>query len=242
MISEYMNERIIITGSNGLVGSVLKNALSEYYTIIGIDKVGESDDTSTVIGDISDFESLRQIFTDNHPVSTILHLAANPHPHTSADVIFKDNFITTRNIYECAKEFNVKRVIFAGSTHMFGGYEGYPLSSPLGRPITNADLASSDSDYGDSKTYGEILGQRYFNQFGTESISIRIGHVTKDDKPEAPYEPLWLSYRDLVQVFHKAIETKITHGAYFAMSDNKNLMFDISSTIKDLGYKPQDNA
>src|SRR3990167_3066666 len=170
-------EHLLITGINGLIGSVLRSALSDRYAISGIDKRGESDDRTTFIADLSDINAIQKIFRKIKPVDFVVHLAANPNPDATWEAIFRDNFEATRNIYECAREFRVKRIIFAGSTHMFGGYQGYPLTSTLGRKISLNDPARSDSDYGDSKAYGEFLARRYYDQYGLNTITIRIGHV-----------------------------------------------------------------
>lgn len=52
---------------------------------------------------------------------------------------------------------------------------------------------------------------------------------------------LWLSNRDLVQVFEKSIEAKtIKFKILYAISNNKGMNWDLKTTTKTLNYKPQD--
>jgi uronate dehydrogenase len=62
----------------------------------------------------------------------------------------------------------VKRVIFASSNHVIGFYrqdERIDAHAPR-RP---------DSYYGLSKCYGEDMASFYFDRYGIETVSIRIG-------------------------------------------------------------------
>jgi len=156
-------KHVLITGVNGLIGSVLQTALADIFEVIGLDKAGVTK-RKTFIVNLSDYNETRNQFKKIGPIDYIVHLAGNASAETPWEIIFKDNFQTARNIYECAREFRVKRVILAGSTHMFGGYKGYPNSSPLGRKISLNDPPLSDSDYGDSKIYAETLARRYYDQ------------------------------------------------------------------------------
>ena len=52
---------------------------------------------------------------------------------------------------------------------------------------------------------------------------------------------MWLSPDDCVQVFRCAIEAERGFGAYYAISENPNRRWDITSTMVELGYRPQDS-
>lgn len=235
-------EKLLITGSEGTIGKVLVRSLANDFNIIRLDRNAPDNDGTVIVTDIAGLESLKKVFEEIQSLKYVIHLAGNPDPSANWESILHDNIIGTRNIYECAKEFGVKRVVFASSTHLFGNYEGYPETSPLGRPIQIEDPFRSDSYYGASKGLGELLARQFYDLHGIESICIRIGAVLPDDKPFAPWNKAWLSHRDLSQVFLKAVTTNIPFGIYFATSENDGMPFDLDPTRKDLGYSPQDKA
>ncbi len=53
---------------------------------------------------------------------------------------------------------------------------------------------------------------------------------------------IWLSHRDLVQLVRKSIISNVKFGIYYAISNNRGRFYDIASTEKAIGYKPQDDA
>lgn len=229
---------ILLTGANGRIGRVLSASLTEKFDIVRLDK--QTTDEEMLGVDIGNIDELRQAFSNMPAIDAIVHLAANPNADAPWEEVVKNNIIGTQNMYACAREFGVKRVIFASSTHLVGAYEGYPKTSPLGRPITVFDAARPDGDYGASKGYGELLARQYFDLYGIESICIRIGALGDTNEPTPPYEKLWLSYDDAAQVFEKALRTNIPFGIYFATSENDNPVYDIELTKQDLGYNPTD--
>lgn len=171
-------------------------------------------------------------------IDSIIHLAGNPDENAPWEDILKDNIIGTKNLYHCAQKFGVRRVIFASSTHLFGRYEEYPdkLSK---QPISVDAPHRPDSYYVISKGFGEDLARYYYDTFGIQTISIRVGSVSKDNSFVRPYHFLWLSHRDAIQVFEKALTSDVKFGAYFAISV-KPTIFDMEPTRKDLGFKPKD--
>ena len=51
---------------------------------------------------------------------------------------------------------------------------------------------------------------------------------------------MWVSHRDLVQVFRLALASRIRYGVYHAMSSAAAPMWELDSARKDLGYVPSD--
>jgi len=201
--------------------------------IVGFDKQHPGED-------VSNLESINA-FIKKHKPEYVIHLAANPDPSASREDIDKNNRIGTKNLYEAAFKNAVKRVVFASSTHLIGGYKEYPKEHPASGLFTIDTPYDSDSNYGESKVYGEMLAGKYAKK-GMESVCIRVGAVPPDDIPYAPYEKLWLSHRDVAQVFMKALFAKIPNGfgIYYASSEIPGPVVNIEPTIRDLGYKPQD--
>lgn len=237
-----MMERVLITGIYGTIGMIIRNPLAQSFDIIGVDRISIIGNHAVYTADLSEYAELRNVFEKAKPIDQIIHLAAESDHTAIWERILKDNIIATRNLYECAKDFGVKRVVLASSTHLFGGYEGYPHTSPLGRPILPNDQPRPDSNYAVSKGYCELLSRYYLDFHGIHTISLRIGHVVKNNKPMPPYESIWLSHSDVAQIFQLALLSDIPFGTYFGVSKNKNCMFDVSQTTQDLGYNPVDSV
>lgn len=224
-------KRILITGSCGAIGKILRKDLSERFNVVGLDKSGTGTDTLRV--DVSNKVALENAFKKIGDVDTVVHLAAvSDHQADWADVL-KNNINGTENIFFLSQKSRVRRVVFASSTHLFGEYPQYP--DKISGDIIRVDSPRRpDGYYGLSKGFGEDLARYYYDRFGLQSISIRIGSVSNDDKPVYPYHLLWLSHRDLIQVFESSLLTHIKFGIYFAISVSPTI-FDTEPTKRDLG-------
>ena len=204
--------RILITGSKGTIGKILTGNLSNDFDIFGLDmKDGEG--IRYFKADISRYEELPSLFKEMGSIDCIVHLAADPRPDATWESVLKNNIIGTRNIYECAKQHSVKKVIFVSSNHVTSGYIGYPqpVKKIPGMPIISVnDPVRPDSDYGSSKAFGEIVAKQYLERYGIYSICLRIGYVIENDDPSIDEVAMniWLSHRDLVHLIKISILEK----------------------------------
>ncbi len=104
------NQKIVITGANGILGSILCQGLGGRYAIT---KMISTD------GDVSDYETVRNTIAGH---TAIIHLARKSwyekglHQET-----YQKNAQMFLNIYTAAAEMGVKRIIMASSVH--AGYD-----------------------------------------------------------------------------------------------------------------------
>ena len=240
--------RVLITGINGLIGSVIQPALAKKYELFGLDEAGPF--SSRVLqADITDYKQVSQVIQGFKPLDAIIHLAGNPKVAASWEEVLSANIVGTRNVFEGAREYEVPRVIYASSNHVTGAYEGFEDNfflhqQPEPIKITVNDPIRPDSEYGVSKAFGEALARYYCARWGVEAICLRIGAVLKDNNPtrEARNMRIWLSHRDLVQLVEKSLTANVTFGIYYGISNNKGAFFDISNARDDLGFTPVDDA
>ncbi len=228
--------KILITGSQGLIGRILIENLSGHFDMYGLDtKDGEHEKHFKV--DISNYDDIDSVFKKLGSVDCIVHLAGDPRVEAEWASVLKNNIVGTRNIYECTKKYAIEKVIFASSNHVTGMYEDSHI-------ITISDPVRPDSDYGSSKAFGEIIARQYFELYGIKSICLRIGWVLRDDDPTKNElrMKMWLSHRYLVELIRRSILSDIEFGIYYGVSNNKGRFWDISNTRKELGFKPQDDA
>lgn len=240
--------RLMITGINGLIGSILQNAFQDAYEVYGLDHVGPFSERVLSVN-ISDYGQVAQAIQHFSPLDAFIHLAGNPAVSASWESVLNANIIGTRNIFEAAREFGVRRVIFASSNHVTGAYEGFEPNlhlhlQPEPPKITIHDPIRPDSDYGVSKAFGEAVARYYCARWGVEAICLRIGAVlSKDDPTENLHSrKIWLSHRDLVQLVEKSLVANVIFGIYYGVSNNKGAFWDISNARAELGYEPVDDA
>jgi nucleoside-diphosphate-sugar epimerase len=116
-------------------------------------------------------------------VDYVIHLAARPSVPRSVKDPLETNRVNvdgTLNVLIAARDAKVKRVVFAGSSSVYGETPTLPkreIMSPI--PI---------SPYGLSKLTGEMYGQVFHRVYGLEFVSLRYFNVfgPRQD-PASPY-------------------------------------------------------
>jgi len=240
--------RVLITGINGRIGTILRNALRNDHDVYGLDREGPFSER-VLSADVADYQQIARAIQQLGSLDGIIHLAGNPNVNASWESVLNANIVGTRNIFEAAREFRVRRVIFASSNHVTGAYEGFEPNlhlhtQPEPPKISIRDPIRPDSDYGVSKAFGEAVARYYAARWGIETICLRIGAVLSKDDPttDARLRKVWLSHRDLIQLVEKCLIAKVTFGIYYGVSNNKGAFWDIGNARAELGYEPVDDA
>lgn len=242
--------KIGITGATGNVATTLREALAEEYDLTGF-ALEETDFSQAV--DLSRPEQLAGKFDG---LNIVIHLAAQINAIAPWEEILPNNIVATYNVFEECRRAGVKKIIFATTNHTQHGYFMGNNSPMITDPekctyqVKITDPPAPDSLYGVSKLFGEDLG-RYFSRIhGIQFVGLRIGWTEQHDDPTVPrgtdqefhMQVLYLSKRDCVQAFRKAITTDKQFVLGYAVSDNQHGIFDLEETTAQLGYKPQDSA
>lgn len=140
---------ILITGSNGFVGSRLMYYLEDKgHQVWGIDKSDEcniDNHPNTQIEDIRNIEDLRKL--NEHEFELIIHCAASKHDFgVSREEYFSDNEYGTQILMDYASERNIGKVIYYSTVSVYG-HQPHPCDE-------TAEYLSN-TVYGDSKFAGE---------------------------------------------------------------------------------------
>ena len=164
--------KILITGGTGFIGSHLTRFLKNKHEITIYDvKKPIDDDVEFILGDITDEQKILQSFQG---FDIIIHLAAAVGVGiTETDPIWtlNTNILGTKNILESCKKNNIKKVILASSSEVYGEPKKVPIDetqTPM--PITTygiSKLACEEYLKSYAKTYGfnySVL--RFFNVVG----------------------------------------------------------------------------
>ena len=119
--------------------------------------------------DIRDKDGLKSIF-ENHQIDLIIHLAAlaGVRPSIDRPLDYEEvNIKGTMHLWELSKDFNIKKIICASSSSVYGNNTKTPFSETdsVDHPI---------STYAATKRSMEILGHVYHSLYGLDMIHLRF--------------------------------------------------------------------
>ena len=242
-----MKQKLLITGSHGLIGGILWNGLSDSYELYGLDNHADTRAENRFQADVTQAGQIEAVLDRIPDLRFVIHLAGDARVDADWQSTFNVNLGGTANVYAQVQQHGVQRVIFASSNHVTGAYEGFPPSLHTAENvgmIRVSDPIRPDGFYGASKAAGEAIARMYYELHGLESICLRIGSVTKEDDPRANprMRSTWLSHRDLVQLVKRSLAADVKFGIYYGVSNNKKRFWNISDAEKELGYHPEDDA
>lgn len=137
--------RIIVFGAAGSIGTELVRQLSGEHKIycVDINETGINDlyvDYGVVgrVGDIRDYETVNDIFSDIKP-DMIYHAAAYKHVGTMEVTpleAIKTNVIGTYNILHCAKRYEVPKMVYISTDKVVNAYSVMGQTKKLGETMT----------------------------------------------------------------------------------------------------------
>lgn len=178
--------KALITGAAGFIGSHLcERLLAESWQVVGLDNFDpfysrdikqanlaasfSNDNFKFVEGDIRDADCVANIFK-NENVDIIVHLAAKAgvRPSIADPLGYQDvNINGTMVMLEAAKEFAVKKFVFASSSSVYGNNTKVPFaeSDCVDFPI---------SPYAATKKAGELLCHTYSHLYGIDMTCLRF--------------------------------------------------------------------
>jgi nucleoside-diphosphate-sugar epimerase len=169
---------VMVTGGAGFIGSHLVEALlSRGYRARIIDNLSTGKcervhrDAEFVTADIAQPESLKQLFDG---IDCVFHTAALPRVPLSIENPLEThmaNVVGTINVLIASRDAGVRRVIFSGSSSVYGDQAQLPLNEAMKpNPLSPYALQKHTGEQYTllfHRLYGlETLTLRYFNVFG----------------------------------------------------------------------------
>ena len=174
--------KILITGGAGFIGSHLAEKLADKHEVVILDnldsyynarikkeniKIVESESAKFILGDVTNYDFIEKIIKEND-IEIIFHEAARPGVRYSIKDPFlpnKVNVIGTLNILKASVDSDVKKVINASSSSVYGEVEYLPFDEkhPT-HPL---------SPYGVSKLAAEQYSRVSYEVYGLPTVSLR---------------------------------------------------------------------
>jgi len=186
--------RILITGGAGFIGSYLcEKYTKEEQIVLCLDNFLSGNllnvrhlldyrNFKLIKGDVRNFDLLERIIRD---VDIVFHLAAQIHvdrSYVEPRLTYEINVMGTQNVLEVARIYDVKKVIHASTSEVYGSAqyvpidEKHPLDAP--HPYGASKIAADRMCNAYVQTYGmDISIPRFFNIFGPRQRDIGYGGV-----------------------------------------------------------------
>ena len=150
---------IIVAGGAGFIGINLINKLSKFYKGIyiidnfsinknrtNLKNIEIKDNIQVIECDLSDIKSTKNVIgkikkSSTYPIE-IWHLATNsdiPSGIANPNIDLKDTFMTTFNLLEVSRIFDIKKFYFASSSAIYGNHHNLVIKEDTGPliPISN---------------------------------------------------------------------------------------------------------
>ncbi len=233
--------RVLLTGANGDVGRYLVPHLRTSHDLrigVGPPPRGEEPAVFPESDDVCEIDIMRRdsLVAAMHDVDVVVHLAAQRDYYASWDDLRGPNIDGVFNVFQVAHHVGVRKVIFASSNHVTGGYDHRQLW-----PLSADEPPWPDSLYGVTKAFGESLGRYVAYGWGMSVICLRIGWVLEQPHNEMALR-LWLSPGDLCRLIDCSLAAIVQYGVYYGVSANSRCSYDMAPARRELGYVPHDDS
>jgi len=242
-------KNVVVTGGSGKAGrAVCRDLVAHGYTVMNVDAVPSPDPVCGFYKvDLCDlgqvFDAMQWTGGKDHPFrkfrtpDAVVHLAAIPVPDTVPDdVTFRNNVMSTYNVFDGAVRSGVRRIVWASSETTLG----LPLSSsnpPAYVPIDEDHPMRPESAYSLSKDLGEEMA-RQMHRWNPDTgfIGLRLSNVMEpkdyerfagwQDDPHFREWNLWgyIDARDCAQAVRKALEVDFTGADHFIIANADTVM------------------
>ncbi|MBV7337398.1 NAD(P)-dependent oxidoreductase [Chloroflexi bacterium TSY] len=259
-------KKVLVTGATGQIGYMIFKRLLEQpdrYDAYALDCKREPSsrvpsswtleipDDKFHLCTLTDFAGIRRAVSN---IDVVVHLAADPSGE-SWDSLLNNNIIGTYHVFEACKEVGVSRIVAASSIMVSQGHrEQEPYRAMMERrhddipadvlPITPDIPAEPRGLYGATKVWTESLARAYAHRHTLSCLCVRIGQVERD-RPRPPQgADIYVSQRDIVQIFERCInaDESLMFDIFYGMSNNDLRWVDMDHARKTIGYIPLDRA
>jgi len=226
--------RLLLTGASGGLGRVLRPALRDLCTTLRVSDLAAPADPQpgeeAVACDVGDRAAVMDLVRG---VDAIAHFGGQA-IEAPFDTICHANIVGAFNVYEAARKFGVKRIVYASSGQVTGFYPTDTIVDPS-MPVRPSSL------YGLSKAFGENLSRLFFDRYGIETVCVRIAMAFPEPSTHRMLRS-YLSYRDLIELVRRGLLARdVGHTIVYGVSANRDLLWRNPNAAK-IGWTPRDSS
>ena len=187
-----MNMKSLVTGGAGFIGSHIVDKLIELgHEVMVIDNESSevhehfyyNDKAKYYILDIANYDDTRYLYEG---VDYVFHCAAESRIQPAIEnplLAVRTNTLGTATVLQCAREAEVKRVMYSSTSSGYGLKNTPPLDEKMPDDCLNP--------YSVSKVSGEKLCRMYTDLFGLDTVIFRYFNVYGPREPlKGPYAPV----------------------------------------------------
>ena len=233
------NKRVLVTGSSGVIGSHVADALEEKgFSVVLFDAVPSKYKSKTqeeFIGDILKPGDIEKAMEDCH---TVYHFAAQADIGASSDMpteTITTNIIGTQNVLEVARKHRVNRFMFSSTIYVYSELGSfYRVSKQACEKIVEEYQKEFDLDYTILR-YGSLYGPRAneFNFISTALIqALKYKKIVRrgDGKEMREY----IHVKDAAQLSVDAMDDKYRNKHLIITGNQQIRVKDLLIMIKEI--------
>lgn len=237
-----MPKTILVTGGSGKAGrAVVRDLLEHGYRVVNADLVNAASPRCPFIQcDLTDFGQCLDVLGGvdekvRGPADAVVHLAAIPAPGLKTNAVtFRENILSTYNVFEAARRLKMNNVVWASSETVLG----LPFETPpLYVPVDEAIEPRPETAYSLSKLLGEVAAEQFCRwDPSLKIIGLRFSNLMEPaDYANFPsFETdakkrkwnLWgyIDARDAAQAVRLSIESTLTGAHVFIIANADTVM------------------
>jgi nucleoside-diphosphate-sugar epimerase len=166
--------RIVVTGGSGKGGAwVVRDLRDHGHDVLNVDV--RHDGSAFGLCLLADLTDLGQALDALSGADAVVHFAAIPAPQLRPEgETFRNNAMSTYNVFAAAVAHGVRRVVWASSETVLG----LPFDTPpLFAPIDESIEPRPESSYALSKLVGETMAAQFARRSNTTFVGLRISNI-----------------------------------------------------------------
>jgi nucleoside-diphosphate-sugar epimerase len=242
------NVRIVVTGGSGKGGRwVVRDLRERGHDVLNVDLVHDgSPHGLCVLADLTDLGQVHELVAG---ADAVVHFAAIPAPELRpAGETFRNNTVSTYNVFSAAVDRGVGRVVWASSETVLG----LPFIEPPDfAPIDESHPPRPETSYGLSKLVGEMLATQLARRSSVAFLALRISNIMEpgdyslfeswQDEPSVRKWNLWsyVDARDVALAVRLGLEADLAGAAVAIVAaadtcmrrDSAELMAEVYPTV-----------
>jgi nucleoside-diphosphate-sugar epimerase len=226
--------KVVVTGGSGKAGrAVIPDLLAHGYDVLNVDLLPPRERQAPFLKtDLTDFGQTVEVL---HGADAVVHLGAIPAPGIQpAEPTFRNNTLSTYNVFAAATTLSLRRVVWASSETTLG--LPFDRVKPAYAPIDEEHPLYPESSYALSKVVGEEMARQFSRWSGLPIVGLRFSNIMEPEDyrqfPQFQSDPrsrkwnLWgyVDARDVAQSCRLGLEADVAGAEVFIIAAADTVM------------------